>query len=83
MKKAQGLPLRTVILAIIALIVLASLIYIFVAKGTTPFARGIGACEERGGQCSETCEGAYPIATFKGCYDDEDYNKSYTCCLPG
>ena len=49
-KKAQGLTLNTVVIAILVLLVLVILSLIFL-KGVKPISEGIAACENKGGAC--------------------------------
>ena len=92
-KKAQGMSLQTVIIAVLLLILLGFLIYILVSKGIVPFTKGLGQCNERGGQCKESCS-SDEIRSFAGCYIEEGetskegsstketYKKEYICCIP-
>lgn len=73
-KKAQGLPLNVIIIAIILLIVMAVVIYIFVG-GATDFDKGLKNCESKGGVCKAQCsEGEAGIPSI--CAEGE------LCCIP-
>ncbi len=50
MKKAQGMPINTVIIAILALLVLAVVAFIFIRQNRD-INNGLGNCETRGGEC--------------------------------
>ena len=50
-KKAQGLSLNTIIIAIIVLIVLVVIIMVFTGYFGNKFTPGITACENAGGKC--------------------------------
>ena len=82
MKKAS-LSLETVVVAVIVILVLASLSYILISKGINPFARSVTECR---GQCMKECEGQFPIAiSSKGvCVDSSGsrYEDKY-CCIGG
>jgi len=68
-KKAQGLSLRTIIVAILVLIVLAVTIFIFSGK-IGDVRGGFNSCEDQGGQCTTNCDG--PTLKVGSCE---------TCCL--
>jgi len=81
MKKAQGLPLNTIILAILALIVLVALILIFTGK-INVFGKGASECVTGTDGCvkdpiNDCAEGTvgYPS---EGCNQDSPY-----CCPKG
>jgi len=79
-KKAQGLPLNLIIIAVIVLIVLAVIIAIFVGK-IRVLPTGVQSCEGRGGSCQEkSCAslGLAPILNHD-CKQRED-PKDY-CCI--
>jgi hypothetical protein len=50
MKKAQGLPINTIILAILAIAVLFIILFLVVRKGGE-FAQATSNCESLGGKC--------------------------------
>ena len=90
-RKAQGLPMQTIIIAVLVLLVLGIMAF-FLIKGTGKFTRGVGECTEKGGKCDDlldkTCQEKdpnYPIYGFKGCYVKESANDVYKenniCCL--
>ena len=51
-KRGQGLPINVIILAIIALVVLAVLIFIF-TRNVNTFSGDTQRCSFRGGECKE------------------------------
>ena len=61
MRKAQGLPLTTIVIAAIALIVLVVVIVIFGGRMGW-FAETARDCESLGGRCEDSCE-KFGIAT--------------------
>ena len=70
-KKAQGLSLNTIIIAVLVLIVLVILVLIFSGK-ITDFRRGVGACDGRCEESSSGClEDENPIY-LSGCDADGD-----------
>ena len=50
MKRAQGLPINTIILAVLAIAVLFIIMFVLVRKGSE-FAQATGDCEKLGGEC--------------------------------
>lgn len=79
-KKAQGLPMQTIIIAVLVLLVLGIMAFILI-KGTGRFTRGVGECESRQGKCEESCPSSHPIQVFKGCYKEETYIEKNFCCI--
>ena len=77
MKKAQGVSLTVIIVAILALLVLVVLSAIFIGKtGTT--VQGFNDCENKGGVCQiESCGEGYVLMTAYTCPTEGDH-----CCLP-
>jgi hypothetical protein len=76
MKKAQGLPLNVIIIAIIALIVLAVIIAIFAGK-IQLFGKGVSDCKAKGGECRDFGECKPDEAPVSGlCGEDK------ICCIP-
>ena len=57
-KKAQGLSLNTIIIAIIVLVVLVVLVMIFTGYFGKIFTPGVQSCIARGGTCTTTCDAA-------------------------
>ena len=55
-KKAQGMSLNTVIIAIIVLVVLVILVMIFTGYFGKIFTPGVQSCIARGGTCTTTCD---------------------------
>jgi len=68
-KKAQGLPLNVIIIAVIVLIVLAVIIAIFAGR-ISIFSKSVGDCEAKGGVCknsvSECTEDQAPVSGLCG-----------------
>ncbi|MCP3682497.1 MAG: hypothetical protein GY861_07380 [bacterium] len=86
-KKAQGLSLNTIIVAIIVLVVLVFLVLIFTGQ-ITLFSGEIGKCSTKEGTCYEIAEGGCPPdtkSTSGRCADDREEDENYVCCigLPG
>jgi hypothetical protein len=73
-KKSQGLSLQTVIIAILCLVVLAIIIYIFSDK-IGGVGESLSGCSDKGGSCESSCNG--PSITTKDCQD-----KGQVCCIP-
>jgi len=76
-KKAQGLPLNVIIIAILVLIVLVVIIAIFAGK-IGIFSREVAECKAKGGRCESKTTGCetneVPVAGL--CGEDE------VCCIP-
>ena len=81
-KKGVAIAFNTIIIAAIALVVLAIIMYLLISR-TTIFQRSVGDCEAKGGICTDkVCsEGEQPILAFKGCYRGGKYNESFYCCV--
>ena len=54
-KRAQGLPVNIIILAILGLLVLIVLVFIF-SRGSGGFLNIFHTCGGKGGDCKEKCE---------------------------
>jgi len=52
-KKGADIAFNLIIVAVIALIVLAVVIFILWSKGANPFTKGVSNCETLGGRCQE------------------------------
>lgn len=71
--KAQGLSLQTIVISILALIVLAVIIFVFSGK-MGDVKTGLDDCESKGGECDTiNCKGP-KIENTKDC---NEY-----CCIP-
>ena len=91
MKSKKGdISLQIVILAVIGLVVLAVLLYIFLGRaGILDKTTGGGTCTERGGVCvalTESCPDATPLKNIGVKCKEESSNcgatKTCACCLP-
>ena len=95
-KKAQGLSLNTIIIAIIVLIVLVVLVMIFTGYFGKIFTPGVSSCASSGGSCvlaSADCKdtfgnpGHYTVT--KDCHDvsgappDPTHGPNAVCCQRG
>jgi hypothetical protein len=82
MKKAQGLPLNTIIIAAMVLFVLFILVYTF-SNQTKFFSKNLGGCLSKGGKCATTegqcADQNYPISLY---VSDECVPNKNMCCLP-
>ena len=78
-KKAQGLPMNVIILAVLGIIVLIMLVFIFqrYVGGSTTTIGEISGCDNQGGNCKLECN---KISELKlsgmGCTEKK------VCCLP-
>jgi len=78
-KKAEGLTLETIVIAVLVLIVLAILIYIFSSK-MGGVQSGLESCNEKGGVCEKT-----DSAKFNACNGPTMSSKDDACgkcCIP-
>lgn len=69
-KKAQGMSLNTVIIAIIVLVVLVVLVMIFTGYFGKIFTPTVGDCGSQGGKCAPACntgDVGYEIQKARGC----------------
>ncbi len=80
-KKAQGLSLRTIIIAVLLLIVLVVMIMIFTGK-IDWFNTGLEDCQSKGYECVESgkCkEDGGTLMTLLSCPEVEGENKKECC----
>ena len=81
MKKAQGISLRTIVVAALAIIVMLVLIGIFSNK-IGFFSDNAIDCASKGGTCKESCGvDEIPILRTSCNFDDQVGNDN--CCIPG
>lgn len=79
-KKAQGLPINLIIIAVIALIVLIVVLAITTGKLKT-FGKGISNCVARGGSCTGTQEGTgYKCGAGEVYLPGTDCEPNSGCC---
>ncbi|MBI2176623.1 hypothetical protein HYU40_04755 [Candidatus Woesearchaeota archaeon] len=84
-KKAQGMSLNTVIIAIIVLVVLVVLVMIFTGYFGKVFTPTVASCQSAGGTCADSCgndESGRPIGVVSGakCLDDKGKVTTQKCC---
>lgn len=83
-RKAQGISLNVIIIAVIALLVLVVIVFIFTGK-TRTFTQELATCESKGGTCysSGNCDGIGPLVGIIG--EDvtcaENNIQSGVCCV--
>ena len=95
-KKAQGMSLNTVIIAIIVLVVLVVLVMIFTGYFGKIFTPSVSSCGTQGGECElvkTDCKGAFAeqegkYVVTKDCKDTDptkagDETPAGVCCLKG
>ena len=97
-KKAQGLSLNTIIIAIIVLVVLVVLVMIFTGYFGRVFTPSVSSCSTQGGTCVKektNCVGAFDgqegkYVITKDCKDTDQKdeagvieNPNGVCCLQG
>src|SRR3989344_9594143 len=76
-KRGQGLPLNTIVIAVIVLIVLAVVIFIFSSRFGL-FGTEISACEQKGGVCKVRANCNLQTSTILTGFECKD---SKVCCL--
>ncbi len=83
MKKAQGMSVNVIIIAVLALLVLVVLAFIFTGK-IGQFSRTTGDCEAiAGNACEIQCDSGYVQDNSRGCFDkDNEPMEGYVCCIP-
>jgi len=83
LKRGQGLPLNTIIIAAIVLIVLVIIILIFTGR-IGGFNRDVQSCANNGGQCVDSCGDNQRQASFS-CDNNGDgiFNEAGdgVCCI--
>jgi hypothetical protein len=85
-KKAQGLPLNTIVMAVLALVVLIVLVLIF--RGQVGVFNKGTSCDARGGKCmnnesGEVCPSERPIKIYtQECPVVGDGKGAGQCCIP-
>lgn len=79
-QKAQGLPISTIILAVLGLIILVVLIMAVTGK-LGMFGKGTANCEGQGGTCQNTeCTGNQIQIGLKGFHNDCTTSSKPYCC---
>ena len=76
-KRGQGLPLNTIVIAVIVLIVLAVVIFIFSTR-IGLFGGEISSCEQKGGECKARIDCNLQTSTILTGFECKD---SKVCCL--
>ena len=78
-KRAQGLPMQVVIIAVISLILLAVVVAIFIGKVGT-FGKSVSDCEAKaeGAHCADSCRPGIEASVSGIC--PEEAGKF--CCIP-
>jgi hypothetical protein len=75
-KKAQGLSMTTIIVAVLALLVLIIVGFILANKMGV-FGKGVESCQSKHGECRESCR-----ANEIKIGDHSNTDCQYSCCLP-
>lgn len=80
-KKASELSINVIIIAVIALVVLAVLIFIFSGKASM-FSRSVSqTCKAQGGVCQgQPCPADKPVLIYARC--EESDKEAGPCCIP-
>lgn len=80
-KRGQGLPLNTIIIALLVITVLVVVVVIFTGQ-TKNFTAGLRDCATSGGTCeagTDQCPAGYSKAPLSSC--DKKDGKDQTCCI--
>ena len=80
MKKSQGLSLRTIVIAVIAIIVMLILISIFSNK-INFFSENAIDCVSKGGRCSNNCASNEITILRTSCNFDLEEENDFCCIL--
>ena len=83
-KKAQGLPMNTIVIAALVLVVLVVLIMIFTGSMGNFTGQSQKICADYGGVCSANmqCEEGYlPIGKTSDCKDRSHGSQGPYCCV--
>ena len=81
MKRAQGISIRVIIVAVLAIVVMLVLIAIFSNK-INLFSANALDCDSKGGTCFSTCDPNEITILGSSCnFDGEEGNDK--CCIPG
>ena len=81
-KKAQGMSINVIIIAVLALLVLVVLAFIFTGK-IGQFTQATANCESiSGNTCEYTCSSAYVEDSTRGCFDEDNEPTGKVCCIP-
>lgn len=81
-KKAQGMSINVIIIAVLALLVLVVLAFIFTGK-IGKFTQATANCESiSGNECEYTCSSGYVKDSTRGCFDKDNEPTGEVCCVP-
>lgn len=85
-KKAQGMSITVIIIAVLALLVLTILALVFTG-GLADFTTKVSACENKGGKCALECGSEeygtqnYPIVYTDWKCPVNEYDEQLICCV--
>ena len=82
-KKAQGMSINVIIIAVLALLVLVVLAFIFTGK-IGKFSTTTANCESiAGNKCDYApCQSGYVQDNSRGCFDSSNQPTGEVCCIP-
>jgi len=81
-KKAQGISINVIIVAVIALLVLVLLSLIFTGK-MAQITKGLNDCRELSyATCDNPCPSGYTEDLTRKCYTGNEVDTSNVCCIP-
>jgi hypothetical protein len=82
-KKAQGISMEIIVIAVIVLLVLVVISVVFVGR-LGIFSKSVGECENKGGKCvlsSEICPTDFPQAYSDWSCPDTANKEAQKCCI--
>ena len=81
-KKAQGMSINVIIIAVLALLVLVVLAFIFTGK-IGQFSKATGDCKAISGDiCDYTCSSGYVQDNSRSCLGEDNQPTGQVCCVP-
>ena len=84
-RKAQGMPINVIIIAVLALIVLVVIAAIFTGR-VRIFSQNLESCAAKQGHCDSKCGSNYAVVTNTNCPETEqdkkdNKNTKNLCCV--
>ena len=79
-RKSQGMPINTIIIAVLALVVLVVLIMVFTGK-IKILSSGLDSCAGQQGDCKPTCNDNEAFTPNAKCPEQGDSASDTKCCI--
>lgn len=81
-KKGQGMPVNVIIIAVLALLVMVIVAFVFTGK-FAEFSKRINDCEAvAGNACEYSCAEGYTQDSSRKCFEGNKVDTSKVCCVP-